>query len=28
MKFKGADFEKTNFEKARMRFSADFYPSE
>ena len=27
MKFKGADFEKTNFEKARRRFSAEFYPS-
>ena len=27
MKFKGADFEKTNFEKARTRFGAEFYPS-
>ena len=27
MKFKGADFEKTNFERMRTRFSAEFYPS-
>ena len=27
MKFKGADFEKTNFKKVRTRFSSEFYPS-